>query len=43
MDPVVFVYCFTIEGYNVFVIIEFFRHVVIMEDFLSMGPSDEDL
>ena len=42
VDPIVFVYCFTIEGYNVFVTIEFFPHVVIMEDFLSMCPSDED-
>ena len=42
MDPIVFVSYFTIESYNVFVTIEFFPHVVIMEDFLSMGPSDDD-
>ena len=42
IDPIVFVYYFTIEGYNIFVTIEFFPHVVIMEDFLSMGPSDDD-
>ena len=42
MDPIVFVYSFTIEGYNVFVTIEFFPHVVIMEDFLSTDPSNDD-
>ena len=42
MDPIVVVYSFTIEGYNVFVTIEFFSHFVIMEDFLSMDPSDDD-
>ena len=41
MDPMVFVYSFTIEGYNVFVTIEFFPHVFRMEDFLSMDPSDD--
>ena len=42
MDPIVFGYSFTIEGYNVFVAIEFFSHVIIMEDFLSMDPPDDD-
>ena len=42
MDPIEFVYCFIIEGYNVFVTIEFFPHVIIMEDYLSMGPFDND-
>ena len=42
MDLILFVYCFIIEGYNVYVTIEFFPHIIIMEDFLSMGPSDND-
>ena len=42
MDPIVFVYSFTIEGYNVFVTIEFYSHVIIMEEFFSMDPSDDD-
>ena len=42
MDPIVFVYCFTIESSNVFVTIEFFPHVIIMENSLSMGPLDND-
>ena len=40
--PIVFIYCFTIESYNVFVTIEFFPHVIIMEDSLLMGPFDND-
>ena len=43
MDPVVFVYSFTIEGYNVIVTIEFFPHVlIILEDFFSLEPMDGD-
>ena len=40
--PIVIIYCFTIESYNVFVTIEFFPHVIIMEDSLLMGPFDND-
>ena len=42
MDLILFVYCFIIENYNVFVTIEFFSHVIIMDDSLLMGPSDND-
>ena len=43
MDPIVFVYSFTIEGYNVIVTIEFFPHVlIILEDFFSLEPMDDD-
>ena len=42
MDLILFVYCFIIENYNVFVTIEFFSHVIIMEDSLLMGHSDND-
>ena len=42
MDLILLVYCFIIENYNVFVTIEFFSHVIIMEDSLLMGHSDND-
>ena len=32
MEPIVIVYCFTIEGYNVFVTIEFFPYVSMIVD-----------
>lgn len=37
-----FVYSFTIKGYNVIVTIEFFPHVVILENFFSLDPMDDD-
>ena len=36
-----FVYSFTIEGYDVIVTIEFFPHVIVSEDF-SPEPMDDD-
>ena len=30
------------EDYNVFMTIEILSHVIIMEDSLSMGPSDNN-
>ena len=42
MDPIVFVYSFTIEGYNVIITIDFFRHVLVLEDFFSLEPMDDD-
>ena len=42
IDPIVFVYFFTIEGYNVIVTIEFFLHVVILEEFFLMDSLDDD-
>ena len=32
MEPMIFTYLFTIEGYDVTVIIEFFSHIVVLED-----------
>ena len=32
MEPMIFVYSFTIEGYDVIVTVEFFPHVIILED-----------
>jgi len=42
MDFIVFFYCFTIEGYNVFVT-KIFPSCYYMEDPLSMGPSNNNL
>jgi len=42
MKPKVFVYSFTIEGYNVIVTIEFSPHVLVLEDFFSLEPMDDD-
>ena len=37
----IFVYSFTIEGYDVTVTIEFFHHVIVLED-SSPEPVDDD-
>ena len=42
IDTIVFVYSFTIEGYNVIVTIEFFPQILILEDFFSLEPLDDD-
>ena len=41
MEPMVFVYSFTIEGYDVIVTIEFFPHVIVLED-SSPEPMNDD-
>ena len=41
MEPIIFVYCFTIEGHNVFVTIEFFPHVSTMEEGFSQDLSND--
>ena len=33
MEPMIFTYSFTINGYDVTVTIEFFPHIVLLEDF----------
>ena len=42
MDPIVFVYSFSIEGYNEIITIEFFLHVLVLEDFFSLELLDDD-
>ena len=32
MEPMIFIYSLTIEGYDVTVTIEFFPHIVVLED-----------
>ena len=43
MEPIIFVYSFTIEGYDVIVTIEFFfsPHVIVLED-PSPEPVDDN-
>ena len=42
MEPIVFVYSFTIEGYNVIITIEVFPHVLVLEGFFALEPMDDD-
>ena len=37
-----FVYSFTIEGYNIIITIECFLHVLVLEDFISLELMDDD-
>ena len=32
MEPIIFIYLFTIEGYDVTVTINFFPHIIALED-----------
>ena len=41
MEPMIFTYSFTIDGYDVTVIIEFFPHVVVLEDSSPELTDDE--
>ena len=41
MEPIIFIYPFTIEGYDVTVIIEFFPHIVVLEDSSPEPMEDE--
>ena len=40
MEPIIFIYSFTIGGYDVTVTIEFFPHIVVLED-SSPKPVDD--
>ena len=41
MEPIIFTYSFTIEGYDVTVTIEFFLHIVVLED-SSLELTDDE-
>ena len=43
MEPIIFVYRFFIKGSNIFVTMEFFPHIWLVEDSLSLDPFDDDL
>ena len=42
MEPLIFTFCFTIEGYNVFVTMEFFPHIDVMMARSIINPLDQD-
>ena len=41
MEPMIFTYSFTINGYDVTVTIEFFPHIVVLED-SSLELTDDE-
>ena len=41
MEPMIFVYLFTIKGYDMTVTIEFFPHIIILEDSSPESTDDE--
>ena len=41
MEPMIFTYSFTIDGYDVTVTIEFFPHIVVLEDSSPELTDDE--
>ena len=41
MEPMVFVYSFTIEGYDVAITIEFFPYIIVLEDSSLEATDDE--
>ena len=41
MEPMIFTYSFTIGGYDIIVTIEFFPHIVVVEDFSPKLMDDE--
>ena len=41
MEPIIFTYSFTINGYDVTVTIEFFTHIVVLEDSSPELTDDE--
>ena len=41
MEPMVFVYSFTIEGYDMTVTIEFFSHIIVLGDSSLESTDDE--
>ena len=41
MEPIIFIYSFTIEGYDVIVTIEFFPHIVVLENSSPELTDDE--
>ena len=41
MEPMIFTYSFSINGYDVTITIEFFPHIVVLEDFSPELTDDE--
>ena len=42
MKPLIFTFCFTIEGYNVFITMKFFPHIDVMITESTINPPDQD-
>ena len=42
MEPLIFNFYFTIEGYNVFIIMKFFPHIDVMIAESTINPPDQD-
>ena len=43
MEPLIFTFCFTVEGYNVFVTIELFPHIDVMMAESTVNSPDRDI
>ena len=41
MEPLVFTFCFSIEGYNEFVTMEFFPHIDVVVAKSTQDPFDQ--
>ena len=41
MEPIIFIYSFTIEGYDVIVTIEFFPYIIVLENSSPKPMNDE--
>ena len=41
MEPMIFIYSFTVNGYDVTVTIKFFPHIVVLEDSSPKLTDDE--
>ena len=42
MEPLIFTFYFTIEGYNVFITMKFFPHIDVMIAESTINPPDQD-
>ena len=42
MEPLIFTFCFTIKGYNVFITMKFFPHINVMIAESTINPPDQD-
>ena len=41
MEPMIFTYSFTIDGYDITITIEFFPHIIVLEDSSPELTDDE--
>ena len=43
MEPLIFTFYFTVEGYNVYITIELFPHIDVMMVEITMNSLDQDM